>query len=231
MQNKIRRNHWLILLNWIKRDRWHLDSGATIHMTIYCDLFQPHSAFPMSSLVRCGVHTNAVVGRREGAVNLELESGWSLAFRGVLYVPILRVSLLSFFFLGGSRILNEVQGKLTIFMVRLGIVLSRCHYDRHMSGKILQSMGSFNSKTQRELEEPCNYLCYIFEGERGYPQLAHLVGIVIVARDGIHRQPQHSYRRVLQYRGSKGFRFKGRSNNISEHRSSRRHLHQDYLTL
>ena len=64
-------------------------------MTRDCDLFQPPSAFPIRSLKKCGVNTSVVVGRREGSMVLELESGWTLEFRGVLYIPSLRVILIS----------------------------------------------------------------------------------------------------------------------------------------
>ena len=62
---------------------------------IDCDLFLLLGALPTRSLVRCRVHTSEVEGRREGAMVLELESRWTLAFIGLLYVPNLRVILLS----------------------------------------------------------------------------------------------------------------------------------------
>lgn len=57
------------------------------------------------------MHNSVVVGMREGEVVLELELGWTLAFRGQLYVPILRVSLLSVSSLEDKEYSVEFRGK------------------------------------------------------------------------------------------------------------------------
>ena len=93
-------------------------------------MFQPPSAFPTRILVRCGVHTSVVVVNREGEVVLELESGWTLAFRGVFYVPGLRVSLLSIYSLEDKGYLIEFRGK----SMHLWIDWVECPQDAIMIG-------------------------------------------------------------------------------------------------
>ena len=44
-------------------------------MTVERDLFQPPGSVATRCLVRCGIHTEGAVGRREGLVVFELESG------------------------------------------------------------------------------------------------------------------------------------------------------------
>ena len=58
------------------------------------DLFQPSGLMATIFLVRCAIHTEGAVGRREGFVVFELESRWTLAFHHVLYVPRLRANVL-----------------------------------------------------------------------------------------------------------------------------------------
>ena len=64
-------------------------------MTGECDLFKPPGLVDTKFLVRCGIHTEGEIGRREGYVVFELESIWTLGFYHVLYVPRLRANVLS----------------------------------------------------------------------------------------------------------------------------------------
>ena len=114
----------------ISRDGWYLDSGDTCNMTRDCDLFQPPSALLTRNLVRGGVHISAIVGRREGVVALQLESGWTLTFTGLLYVPSLRVSLLLVCSLEDQGHSMEFKGK----SVYLCLDWTKCPQDAIMIG-------------------------------------------------------------------------------------------------
>ena len=83
----------LLDLEDISRDGWHLESGATFHMTGECDLFQPSGSIAIRCLVRCEIHIEEVI-RREGSVVIELESGWTLAFHHVIYVTLISANVL-----------------------------------------------------------------------------------------------------------------------------------------
>jgi len=58
------------------------------------DAFQEFSAQDMG-YVRCGVHSSMAAVRGEGTVSLHIESSRTLRVPGVLYVPSMRVSVLS----------------------------------------------------------------------------------------------------------------------------------------
>ena len=96
----------------IYRDGWYLDNGATFHMTRECDLFQPPKLVDTRCLVRCGIHTEGLVGIREGSIVFELESEWTLSFHHVLYVPHLRVNVLSLSSLEDKGYTIEFRGYL-----------------------------------------------------------------------------------------------------------------------
>ena len=75
-------------------------------MTRECDLFQPPRSMDTKFLVKCGIHIEGAIARRDGSVVIELELGWTLAFHHVLFVPLLRETMLSFSIIGGSMLYN-----------------------------------------------------------------------------------------------------------------------------
>ena len=81
-------------------------------MTRECDLFQPLGSLATRCLVRCGIHTEGVVDRREGSVVFELDSRWTLSFHHVLYVPCLRQNVLSVSSLEDQGYTIEFRGHL-----------------------------------------------------------------------------------------------------------------------
>jgi hypothetical protein len=79
-------------------------------MTGECNLFQPPTLVATRCLVRCRNHIEGTVGRREGSVVFELESEWTLVFHHVLYVPHLRVNVLSILALEKQGYTVEFKG-------------------------------------------------------------------------------------------------------------------------
>jgi hypothetical protein len=76
------------------RAGWYIDSGAICHMNGEEDAFQEFSAHAMG-FVRCGIHTSMVAVKGEGMVTLQIELGKTLRVIGVLFVPGMRVNVLS----------------------------------------------------------------------------------------------------------------------------------------
>jgi hypothetical protein len=76
------------------REGWYIDSGATCHMTGERLVLQEFTTQD-SCFVICGVHSSLVAVRGQGVVSLQIESGRILRVPGVLYVPGMRVSILS----------------------------------------------------------------------------------------------------------------------------------------
>ena len=88
---------YVLLLNLenISQDGWYLDYGVSCHITRECDIFQPPRSVANRLLVRCGIHIEGELNRRGGSIVFVLESGWTLTFHHVLYVPHLILNVLS----------------------------------------------------------------------------------------------------------------------------------------
>jgi hypothetical protein len=76
------------------REGWYLDSGATCHMTGERHAFQEFTTRDLG-FVRCKVHPSLVAVQVVGTVSLRIGSGRTLKVQRVLYVPCMRVSVLS----------------------------------------------------------------------------------------------------------------------------------------
>jgi hypothetical protein len=90
------RDEYTMLLDAEDRTRtgWYIDSGATSHMTGERLALQEFTAQD-SGFVKCGVHSSMVAIQGKGTISLQIESGKILRVPGVLYVPSMRVSVLS----------------------------------------------------------------------------------------------------------------------------------------
>jgi hypothetical protein len=78
----------------ISSSAWFVDSGAPRHMTWTHELFT--SWLKMDSGLHVELGTNAKCGvEGVGTVGFQLESGGSLEVAFVLYVPVLKMNLLS----------------------------------------------------------------------------------------------------------------------------------------
>jgi hypothetical protein len=76
------------------RTGWYIDSGATSHMTGERLALQEFTTQD-SGFVKCGVHSSMVAIQGKGTISLQIESGRILRVPEVLYVPSMRVSVLS----------------------------------------------------------------------------------------------------------------------------------------
>jgi hypothetical protein len=149
------------------REGWYLDSGATCHMTGERDAFQEFSARDMG-YVRCGVHSSMVAVRGEGMVSLQIESGRTLRVPGVLYVPSMRVSVLSISaleyqgygvsFLGCGVHIRSVRGQVPGPPVMIGISEDRLYrlwgQPIYNSRRSRESVGSFLREQEALLSRP-----------------------------------------------------------------------------
>jgi hypothetical protein len=76
------------------RTGWYIDNGATCHMTGERHALQEFTTQD-SSFAKCGVHSSMVAIQGKGVVSLQIKSGRILRVPGVLYVPDMRISVLS----------------------------------------------------------------------------------------------------------------------------------------
>jgi len=90
------RDEYTMLLDAEDRTRigWYIDSGATSHMTGERLALQEFTTQD-SGFVKCGVHSTMVAIQGKGTISLQIESGKILRVPRVLYVPSMRVCVLS----------------------------------------------------------------------------------------------------------------------------------------